>query len=78
MDAEDYVYFTIWTVLTLAFMAVLFHGDALIAWRRETTQCKRENEVLKRAVLYLYGYARTCGVDADDLRERFGIEIEQR
>lgn len=34
-----------------------------------------ENEKLRKAVDYLYGFAKTCGVDADDLRE-LGVEVE--
>ncbi len=35
-----------------------------------------ENAKLRNAVDYLYGFAKTCGVDADDLRE-LGVEVEQ-
>lgn len=34
-----------------------------------------ENAKLRNAVDYLYGFAKTCGVDADDLRE-LGIEAD--
>ena len=34
-----------------------------------------ENEKLRKAVDYLYGFAKTCGVDADDLRE-LGVEVD--
>ena len=36
---------------------------------------KAENAKLRDAVDYLYGFARTCGVDADDMRER-GVEVD--
>lgn len=32
-------------------------------------QLKAENAKLRKAVEYLYGFAKTCGVDANDLRE---------
>ena len=34
-----------------------------------------ENERLRDAVKYLYGFAKTLGVDAEDMRE-LGIEVE--
>ena len=76
MDSDAYVYITILMVLFLVFTAAVSHGDTLIAWWRESSHYKRENAVLKRAVKYLYGYAKSCGVDADDIRDRFGIEVE--
>lgn len=35
-----------------------------------------ENAKLQKAVDYLYGYARTCGANADDLLE-FGVEVDE-
>lgn len=37
---------------------------------------KADNGRLRDAVDYLYGFAKTLGVDADDLRE-FGIEVDE-
>ena len=36
-----------------------------------------ENERLRNAVEYLYGFAKTLGVSGDDLREEFGIEADE-
>jgi hypothetical protein len=41
----------------------------------ELDRLKAENARLWAAVEYLYGFAHTCGVDSDDMRE-LGIEVE--
>lgn len=35
---------------------------------------REENDRLRKAVEYLYGFAKTCGVDANDLRD-LGVEL---
>lgn len=37
-------------------------------------ELEAENTKLRKAVEYLYGFAKTCGVDANDLRE-LGVEL---
>lgn len=44
------------------------------AHAREVEVLKAENRKLRKAVDYLYEFAKTCGVSADDLRS-LGVEV---
>ena len=40
----------------------------------EIDRLRADSAKLRKAVEYLYGFANTCGVDANDLRE-LGVEL---
>jgi cell division protein FtsB len=50
------------------------YKQAYEAMAEEAQALKAENAKLRDAVDYLYGFARTLGVDESDMRE-FGIEV---
>ena len=43
---------------------------------RESDELQRENAKLRDAVNYLYGFAKTLGVDEGDMRV-FGVEVDE-
>ena len=51
------------------------HEREILASKAETKELESENAKLRDAIDYLYGFAKTCGVDADDLRE-LGVEVD--
>lgn len=44
-------------------------GYPFCASSTEVMRLREQNAKLRKAVEYLYGFAKTCGVDANDLRE---------
>jgi hypothetical protein len=67
--SEDYRQLAEWLRELQALRAAVF------GFERMYNQLKAENARLRDAINYLYGFARTLGVDEGDMRG-FGIEVD--